>query len=163
MYLWVNKIESCMTCLSINLHLSISWQSKLYSLPASHASRVYELLISHLQLHYKNKYCSAIASSIRLQVGVIHFSVRICISLAASVMYFPVNFFCFELSLSSFRCLTSSWWCERTLFTVSACPTKTGPWGSALTATVTQGEAAHAPFFLQLSSATGFLIRIQST
>ncbi|XP_049899336.1 tuberin isoform X1 [Epinephelus moara] len=43
-------------------------QSKLYSLPASHASRVYELLISHLQLHYKNKYCSAIASSIRLQV-----------------------------------------------------------------------------------------------
>uniref|UniRef100_UPI0037E73CFD tuberin isoform X2 n=1 Tax=Semicossyphus pulcher TaxID=241346 RepID=UPI0037E73CFD len=43
-------------------------QSKLYSLPASHASRVYELLISHLQLHYKNKYCSTIASSIRLQV-----------------------------------------------------------------------------------------------
>uniref|UniRef100_A0A8D3E4R9 Tuberin n=1 Tax=Scophthalmus maximus TaxID=52904 RepID=A0A8D3E4R9_SCOMX len=43
-------------------------QSKLYSLPASHASRVYELLISHLQLHYKNKYCSAIACSIRLQV-----------------------------------------------------------------------------------------------
>ncbi|KAM7418767.1 hypothetical protein PAMA_016070 [Pampus argenteus] len=43
-------------------------QSKLYSLPASHASRVYELLISHLQLHYKNKYCSAVASSIRLQV-----------------------------------------------------------------------------------------------
>ncbi|XP_036393282.1 tuberin isoform X1 [Megalops cyprinoides] len=43
-------------------------QSKLYSLPASHACRVYELLIGHLQLHYKNKYCSAIASSIRLQV-----------------------------------------------------------------------------------------------
>ncbi|XP_075895879.1 tuberin isoform X2 [Nelusetta ayraudi] len=43
-------------------------QSKLYSLPASHASRVYELLISHLQLHYKNKYCSAISASIRLQV-----------------------------------------------------------------------------------------------
>ncbi|XP_068448418.1 tuberin isoform X1 [Clinocottus analis] len=43
-------------------------QSKLYSLPAGHASRVYELLISHLQLHYKNKYFSAIASSIRLQV-----------------------------------------------------------------------------------------------
>uniref|UniRef100_A0A674PC77 Tuberin n=1 Tax=Takifugu rubripes TaxID=31033 RepID=A0A674PC77_TAKRU len=43
-------------------------QSKLYSLPAVHASRVYELLISHLQLHYKNKYSSAIASSIRLQV-----------------------------------------------------------------------------------------------
>ncbi|XP_052462294.1 tuberin isoform X6 [Carassius gibelio] len=43
-------------------------QSKLYSLPASHASRVYELLISHLQLHYKNRYFSAIGSSIRLQV-----------------------------------------------------------------------------------------------
>ncbi|XP_049577769.1 tuberin isoform X2 [Syngnathus scovelli] len=43
-------------------------QSKLYSLPASHATRVYEMLISHLQLHYKNKYCSVIASSIRLQV-----------------------------------------------------------------------------------------------
>ncbi|KAG8015185.1 Tuberin [Nibea albiflora] len=43
-------------------------QSKLYSLPASHTSRVYELLISHVQLHYKNKYCSAIASSIRLKV-----------------------------------------------------------------------------------------------
>ncbi|XP_067354049.1 tuberin isoform X3 [Channa argus] len=43
-------------------------QSKLYSLPANHASRVYELLISHLQLHYKNKYCSVIASSIRIQV-----------------------------------------------------------------------------------------------
>ncbi|KAM9819610.1 tuberin isoform 1-T1 [Syngnathus typhle] len=43
-------------------------QNKLYSLPASHATRVYEMLISHLQLHYKNKYCSVIASSIRLQV-----------------------------------------------------------------------------------------------
>ncbi|XP_072240384.1 tuberin isoform X2 [Leuresthes tenuis] len=43
-------------------------QSKLYSQPAGHASRVYELLISHLQLHYKNKYCSAVASAIRLQV-----------------------------------------------------------------------------------------------
>nr|XP_057925412.1 tuberin isoform X1 [Doryrhamphus excisus] len=45
-------------------------QSKLYSpvtMPAQ-ATRVYELLISHLQLHYKNKYCSAVASSIRLQV-----------------------------------------------------------------------------------------------
>uniref|UniRef100_A0A4W4GNY0 Tuberin n=1 Tax=Electrophorus electricus TaxID=8005 RepID=A0A4W4GNY0_ELEEL len=43
-------------------------QSKMYSLPASHASRVYELLISHLQLHYKHKYCSTLASAIRLQV-----------------------------------------------------------------------------------------------
>ncbi|XP_064870514.1 tuberin-like, partial [Oncorhynchus nerka] len=42
--------------------------SKLYSLPASHASRVYELLIGHLQLHYKSKYSSAVACSIRLQV-----------------------------------------------------------------------------------------------
>lgn len=58
------------TLILLNLHLFLSWQSKLYSLPASHASRVYELLISHLQLHYKNKYCSAIASSIRLQVSV---------------------------------------------------------------------------------------------
>ncbi|XP_024115248.1 tuberin isoform X3 [Oryzias melastigma] len=43
-------------------------QSKLYSLPASHASRVYEMLVSHLQLHYKNKYCSAVSAAIRLQV-----------------------------------------------------------------------------------------------
>ncbi|KAL1004888.1 hypothetical protein UPYG_G00051850 [Umbra pygmaea] len=43
-------------------------QSKLYSLPASHAGRVYELLISHLQLQYMNKYCSPVACSIRLQV-----------------------------------------------------------------------------------------------
>lgn len=54
--------------LLVNSPLFLSWQSKLYSLPASHASRVHELLISHLQLHYKNKYSSAIASSIRLQV-----------------------------------------------------------------------------------------------
>lgn len=58
--------------------LLLSWQSKLYSLPASHASRVFELLISHLQRHYNNKYCSAIASSIRLQVGGMNFS--LCIS-----------------------------------------------------------------------------------
>lgn len=51
------------------ISILLLWQSKLYSLPASHASRVYELLIGHLQLHYKNKYCSSIASSIRLQVG----------------------------------------------------------------------------------------------
>ncbi|XP_066546134.1 tuberin isoform X3 [Amia ocellicauda] len=43
-------------------------QTKLYSLPAGHTSRVYELLLSHLTLHYKNKYSSSIASSIRLQV-----------------------------------------------------------------------------------------------
>ncbi|XP_068177466.1 tuberin isoform X2 [Antennarius striatus] len=43
-------------------------QTKLYTPPASHASRVYELLIHHLQLHYRNKYCSPLAASIRLQV-----------------------------------------------------------------------------------------------
>lgn len=73
--------------------LLLSWQSKLYSLPASHASRVFELLISHLQLHYKNKYCSAIASSIRLQVGGIHFSLCISYSIyhthAQWLFFFP--------------------------------------------------------------------------
>ncbi|XP_067859557.1 tuberin isoform X3 [Heptranchias perlo] len=43
-------------------------QTKLYSLPASHASRVHELLISHLQSHYQQLYTSSIASSIRLKV-----------------------------------------------------------------------------------------------
>ncbi|XP_069762600.1 tuberin isoform X2 [Narcine bancroftii] len=43
-------------------------QTKLYSLPASHACRVYELLISHIQSHYQQMYTSAIASSIRLKV-----------------------------------------------------------------------------------------------
>ncbi len=53
----------CSSCSDV-----VCLQSKLYSLPASHASRVYELLISHLQLHYKNKYYSATGSSIRLKV-----------------------------------------------------------------------------------------------
>uniref|UniRef100_A0A672H7M8 TSC complex subunit 2 n=1 Tax=Salarias fasciatus TaxID=181472 RepID=A0A672H7M8_SALFA len=65
--LLVDLAEGCNTHHFTSL-LDIIERSKLYSLPASHASRVYELLISHLQLHYKNKYCSAIASSIRLQV-----------------------------------------------------------------------------------------------
>ena len=43
-------------------------QTKLYTLPASHATRVYETLISHIQLHYKHGYSLPIASSIRLQV-----------------------------------------------------------------------------------------------
>lgn len=87
--------------LVINLHPFLSWQSKLYSLPASHASRVYELLISHLQLHYKNKYSSTIASSIRLQVGGIHFfSVHICSSLNPFVTYMHVDFLFFSLSFS---------------------------------------------------------------
>lgn len=64
-----------------DLHLVLTWQSKLYSLPAGHAGRVYELLISHLQLHYKNKYYSPIASSIRLQVREgIHLFLHVCIS-----------------------------------------------------------------------------------
>uniref|UniRef100_A0A8C0J7D5 Tuberin n=1 Tax=Chelonoidis abingdonii TaxID=106734 RepID=A0A8C0J7D5_CHEAB len=32
-----------------------------------HATRVYEMLINHIELHYKNVYCLPIASSIRLQ------------------------------------------------------------------------------------------------
>lgn len=43
-------------------------QTKLYTLPASHATRVYETLVSHIQLHYKHGYSLPIASSIRLQV-----------------------------------------------------------------------------------------------
>uniref|UniRef100_A0A6Q2XFU6 Tuberin n=1 Tax=Esox lucius TaxID=8010 RepID=A0A6Q2XFU6_ESOLU len=43
-------------------------KSKLYSLPSSHASRVYELLISHMQLHYMNRYSSPVAGRIRLEV-----------------------------------------------------------------------------------------------
>lgn len=77
----------CCVCFYISLLSVWNWimkssysvlqQSKLYSLPASHASRVYELLISHLQLHYKNKYCSAIASAVRLQVKANQFSVHV--------------------------------------------------------------------------------------
>ncbi|XP_032086044.1 LOW QUALITY PROTEIN: tuberin [Thamnophis elegans] len=48
--------------------LLVIFQTKLYSLPASHAMRVYEMLVHHLQLHYKHKYSLPIASSIRLQV-----------------------------------------------------------------------------------------------
>ncbi|XP_043945122.1 tuberin isoform X2 [Protopterus annectens] len=43
-------------------------QIKLFSLPASHASRVYDLLICHMQSHYKNMYCSSTANSVRLKV-----------------------------------------------------------------------------------------------
>ncbi|XP_053326984.1 tuberin isoform X2 [Spea bombifrons] len=50
------------------LGLMVILQTKLYSLPASHAMRVYEMLINHIQLHYKYPYSSPIASSIRLQV-----------------------------------------------------------------------------------------------
>ncbi|XP_072916308.1 tuberin isoform X3 [Hemitrygon akajei] len=50
------------------LGLLVILQTKLYCLPASHAFRVYDLLISHIQSHYQQMYTSAIASSIRLQV-----------------------------------------------------------------------------------------------
>ncbi|KAM9304880.1 tuberin [Gastrophryne carolinensis] len=50
------------------LGLMVILQTKLYTLPASHAMRVYEMLVNHIQLHYKNLYSSPIASSIRLQV-----------------------------------------------------------------------------------------------
>ncbi|KAK9393371.1 tuberin [Crotalus adamanteus] len=50
------------------LGLLVIFQTKLYSLPASHAMRVYEMLVHHLQLHYKHKYSLPVASSIRLQV-----------------------------------------------------------------------------------------------
>ncbi|XP_078200438.1 tuberin isoform X7 [Callithrix jacchus] len=49
------------------LGLLVILQTKLYTLPASHATRVYEMLVSHIQLHYKHKYTLPIASSIRLQ------------------------------------------------------------------------------------------------
>uniref|UniRef100_A0A8B9C643 TSC complex subunit 2 n=1 Tax=Anser brachyrhynchus TaxID=132585 RepID=A0A8B9C643_9AVES len=50
------------------LGLLIILQTKLYSLPSSHAVRVYEMLIHHVQRHYMYSYSLAVASSIRLQV-----------------------------------------------------------------------------------------------
>ncbi|XP_057604915.1 tuberin isoform X3 [Hippopotamus amphibius kiboko] len=49
------------------LGLLVILQTKLYALPASHATRVYETLVSHVQLHYKHSYTLPIAGSIRLQ------------------------------------------------------------------------------------------------
>ncbi|XP_072455631.1 tuberin isoform X7 [Notamacropus eugenii] len=49
------------------LGLLVILQTKLYTLPASHASRVYEILVNHIQLHYKYMYRLPIASSIRLK------------------------------------------------------------------------------------------------
>lgn len=60
--LWVNGI------LLPHNDSTLSPQTKLYTLPASHAMRVYEMLVSHIQLHYKHSYSLPIASSIRLQV-----------------------------------------------------------------------------------------------
>ncbi len=67
-YCSTSSDQSLTTALCSSCSDVVCLQSKLYSLPASHASRVYELLISHLQLHYKNKYYSATGSSIRLKV-----------------------------------------------------------------------------------------------
>uniref|UniRef100_A0A674GTZ6 TSC complex subunit 2 n=1 Tax=Taeniopygia guttata TaxID=59729 RepID=A0A674GTZ6_TAEGU len=50
------------------LGLLIILQTKLYSLPSSHATCVYEMLIQHVQRHYKYSYSLPVASSIRLQV-----------------------------------------------------------------------------------------------
>ncbi|XP_053221600.1 tuberin isoform X3 [Podarcis raffonei] len=50
------------------LGLLVIFQTKLYSFPPSHATRVYEMLILHIQLHYKHRYSLPVASSIRLQV-----------------------------------------------------------------------------------------------
>ncbi|KAM8961640.1 tuberin isoform 2-T2 [Pelodytes ibericus] len=50
------------------LGLMVILQTKLYILPATYAMRVYDMLIKHIQLHYKYLYSSPIASSIRLQV-----------------------------------------------------------------------------------------------
>ncbi|XP_009077896.1 PREDICTED: tuberin-like, partial [Acanthisitta chloris] len=49
------------------LGLLIILQTKLYSLPSSHAMRVYEMLIQHIQRHYRYSYSLPVASSIRLQ------------------------------------------------------------------------------------------------
>ncbi|KAM4820069.1 tuberin isoform 4-T4 [Thomomys bottae] len=49
------------------LGLLVILQTKLYTLPASHATRVYETLVNHIHLHYKHSYSLPIASSIRLQ------------------------------------------------------------------------------------------------
>ncbi|XP_056391557.1 tuberin isoform X4 [Hyla sarda] len=50
------------------LGLMVILQTKLYTLPASHAMRVYEMLVNHIQLHYINLYSSPMASNIRHQV-----------------------------------------------------------------------------------------------
>ncbi|NXM30984.1 TSC2 protein, partial [Oxyruncus cristatus] len=50
------------------LGLLIILQTKLYSLPSSHAMRVYEMLVQHVQRHYIYSYSLPVASSIRLQV-----------------------------------------------------------------------------------------------
>ncbi|NXE27555.1 TSC2 protein, partial [Ardeotis kori] len=50
------------------LGLLIILQTKLYSLPSSHATRVYEMLVHHVQRHYMYAYSLPVASSIRMQV-----------------------------------------------------------------------------------------------
>lgn len=53
---------------ALKVTATLSLQTKLYALPASHAVRVYETLVSHMELHYRHDYALPIASSIRLQV-----------------------------------------------------------------------------------------------
>ncbi|XP_027967298.1 tuberin isoform X3 [Eumetopias jubatus] len=64
--LLVDLAEGCHTH-HFNSLLDIVEKTKLYALPASHAVRVYETLVSHMELHYRRDYTLPIASSIRLQ------------------------------------------------------------------------------------------------
>uniref|UniRef100_A0A8C2TD42 Tuberin n=1 Tax=Coturnix japonica TaxID=93934 RepID=A0A8C2TD42_COTJA len=65
--LLVDLAEGCNTH-HFNSLLDIIEKTKLYSLPSSHAMRVYEMLIHHIQRHYMYAYSLPVASSIRLQV-----------------------------------------------------------------------------------------------
>uniref|UniRef100_A0A674HK81 Tuberin n=1 Tax=Taeniopygia guttata TaxID=59729 RepID=A0A674HK81_TAEGU len=65
--LLVDLAEGCNTH-HFNSLLDIIAKTKLYSLPSSHATCVYEMLIQHVQRHYKYSYSLPVASSIRLQV-----------------------------------------------------------------------------------------------
>uniref|UniRef100_A0A8C9F0L0 Tuberin n=1 Tax=Pavo cristatus TaxID=9049 RepID=A0A8C9F0L0_PAVCR len=65
--LLVDLAEGCNTH-HFNSLLDIIEKTKLYSLPSSHATRVYEMLVHHIQRHYMYAYSLAVASSIRLQV-----------------------------------------------------------------------------------------------
>ncbi|XP_073755778.1 tuberin isoform X3 [Callorhinus ursinus] len=64
--LLVDLAEGCHTH-HFNSLLDIVEKTKLYALPASHAVRVYETLVSHMEQHYRRDYTLPIASSIRLQ------------------------------------------------------------------------------------------------
>uniref|UniRef100_A0A6I8PHE2 Tuberin n=1 Tax=Ornithorhynchus anatinus TaxID=9258 RepID=A0A6I8PHE2_ORNAN len=64
--LLVDVAEGCHTH-HFNSLLDVIEKTKLYTLPASHATMVYELLLQHIQLHYQHGYSLPTASSIRLQ------------------------------------------------------------------------------------------------